>query len=128
MGTVERAYRLELDMLLLDINVSVTRIEETRYRKEKAGNAPYDFRGWWTDHEGVISNDAFREHFATEVQGYDGAAELVAAIRQLEARVDDLPRGGQPPSTLTTVGSGLGVQLGIALAAGLVLLMAEGAL
>ena len=53
---------------------------------------------------------------------------MVAAIRQLEARVDELPRGGQPPSTLTTVGSGLGVQLGIALAAGLVLLMAEGAL
>ena len=129
LGTVRRAYALELDKFLMDINVGVTRIAETRYRKEKAGNTPYDFRGWWTDREGVISNDAFRKHFRTEIPGYEGApVRLVEAIRQLEAHVDDLPKGGAPPSTLASVGSGLGVQLGIALAAGLVLLMAEGAL
>ena len=54
--------------------------------------------------------------------------KVVEAIRRLEARVDDLPMGAEPPSTLAVVGGGLGVQLGIALAAGLVLLMAEGAI
>ena len=82
MGTVRRAYALELDKLLMDINVGVTRVAETKFRKAKG--RVYDFRGWWTDHEGVISNDAFREHFTPE--GYEKVpARLVDAIRQLEA-------------------------------------------
>ena len=118
---VERFYKLALDKLLLDINVCVTRAMEAHFRKGKAGNRPFDFRGWWTDDEGKISN----AEFAKVVEGTGYRPEpLVEAIRALEARVEELPRVGSAPS----VAGNLGTQLGIALAAGLVLLMAEGAI
>ena len=94
-------------------------------RKSKAGpRKPYDFRGWWTDDEGNIP-DRYKEFKdLAGKRGYD-PEPMVEAIRALQARVENLPGAVAPPSTL---GSGMGVQLGIALAAGLVLLMAEGAL